>query len=238
MYLSPKAVAVLFDRTKGVNASGRCAQQLSSRVFSHPCVSACTPKNTCRILAAHQQAPFQMPKACEAFRAFCPGNRGFVPTSSASSVSCRGDACRDYRIQMACSTSLSSCQYSRYNLIKLTEALNDGHVSYDMMSAFPGSFNDWQEPVELHKASDSQDWSVTLAVPPGTQQVAWRGYADSDAHSKSCHDINDSCSLQYKFLVDKAWRTSPCEPTVVDDKVRHVLAANSELRHCHVAHTA
>lgn len=34
-----------------------------------------------------------------------------------------------------------------------------------------GSFNDWQEPVELHKASNGKDWSVTLAVPPGLQQV-------------------------------------------------------------------
>lgn len=53
-----------------------------------------------------------------------------------------------------------------------------------------GSFNDWKDPVPLHKPTGTGDWFVSLMTAPGLQQ--------------------------YKFLVDGDWRTSPCDAIVSD----------------------
>ncbi len=77
-----------------------------------------------------------------------------------------------------------------------------------------GSFNSWQQPLPLHKCTDDVgDWFVTMVSKPGLHQVFLSFFA---------HERTAACQpellpwLQYKFLVDDVWRTSPCEAIVSD----------------------
>ena len=84
--------------------------------------------------------------------------------------------------------------------------------------ATAGSFNGWRDPVPLHKPTSTEDWFVSLITAPGLQQVLVGLCYQCISHDYTSKG-NLPC-LQYKFLVDGDWRTSPCDAIISDGHVR------------------
>ena len=86
-----------------------------------------------------------------------------------------------------------------------------------------GSFTDWQTPVPLRRSAETNDFIRTIALEPGTYQVSRLVRHVRSRHKRHAPDLTVlDClrHLQYKFIVDGQWATSPVDPIISDGKVR------------------
>jgi chromosome partitioning protein len=98
----------------------------------------------------------------------------------------------EVRVEEALQTSVATPEKEVYGPVRVP-----GGVLFKLEApdakrvALIGDFNSWEEPIELNDDDEDGVWTTIARLDPGT--------------------------YQYKFLVDDAWRSDPCNPVEVDD---------------------